>query len=189
MGRLRVMECELEGLKVIESNVVSDKRGSYSEMYNYNDFRKIGINIKFVQDNLYCSTKGVLKAPSFQINFPQVRLIRVLRGEIFAVAVDVRKNSSTFGEWYSIMLSRQNMKQFYVPEGFACGFMVVSDEAEVLYKCSDFCHQDDECGIVWNDPEIGIEWPVNRSVGVNISERDMNWKSIKEVFKKSKVYC
>lgn len=189
MGRLRVIDCELKGLKIIESNVFTDKVGVFSEMYNYNDFRRIGINVKFVQDNLYCSNKGVLKAPSFQVNFPQVRLIRVIKGEIFAVAVDIREESDTFGEWCSVNLSRQNMKQLYVPEGFACGFMVVSDEAEVVFKCSDFNRVDDECGLIWNDPQIGIEWPVNRSVGVNISERDTNWKSIKELFKKSKIYC
>lgn len=162
MGKIKVTEnCNgIEGLKVIEPAVFGDARGYFMETYNYNDFAEAGIDCKFVQDNQSASKKGVLRGLHFQINYPQDKLVRVVNGEVFDVAVDLREGSKTFGKWYGVVLSAENKKQFFVPKGFAHGFVVLSDYAEFCYKVTDFYHPNDEGGIIWNDPEVGVEWPI-----------------------------
>lgn len=162
MGKIKVTtDCNgIEGLKVIEPAVFGDERGYFMETYNYNDFKEAGIDCEFVQDNQSSSKKGVLRGLHFQINFPQDKLVRVVNGEVFDVAVDLRKGSKTFGKWFGVVLSAENKKQFFIPKDFAHGFVVLSDEAEFCYKVTDFYHPNDEGGLMWNDPEIGVEWPM-----------------------------
>lgn len=161
MSQIRVEKNagNIRGLCVIEPTVHGDPRGYFMETYNHNDFREAGIDCTFVQDNQSRSVKGVLRGLHFQKQFPQAKLVRVIRGNVFDVAVDLRKESETFGKWYGLELSEDNKKQFYIPKGFAHGFLVLSDVAEFFYKCTDFYHPGDEGGIAWNDPAIGIEWP------------------------------
>ncbi|MDD6306851.1 MAG: dTDP-4-dehydrorhamnose 3,5-epimerase [Clostridiales bacterium] len=160
MGKIKVTDnCNgIEGLKVIEPAVFGDARGYFMETYNYNDFAEAGIDCQFVQDNQSASKKGVLRGLHFQINHPQDKLVRVVNGEVFDVAVDLREGSKTFGKWYGVLLSAENKKQFFVPKNFAHGFIVLSDYAEFCYKVTDFYHPNDEGGILWNDPELGVEW-------------------------------
>ena len=162
MGKIKVThDCNgIEGLKVIEPAVFGDARGYFMETYNYNDFKEAGIDCQFVQDNQSASKKGVLRGLHFQINHPQDKLVRVVKGEVFDVAVDLREGSETFGKWFGIVLSAENKKQFFVPKNFAHGFIVLSDYAEFCYKVTDFYHPNDEGGILWNDPAIFVEWPM-----------------------------
>ena len=183
MGKITVETCEIEGLKVITPTVFGDERGYFMETYNYNDYKAAGIDMEFVQDNQSMSTRGVLRGLHFQKQFPQGKLVRVVRGKVFDVAVDLRSDSKTYGKWFGVELSAENMKQFYIPEGFAHGFLVLSDEAEFCYKCTDFYHPGDEGGLAWNDPEIGVEWPLEEGVDLIISEKDQKWKGLKDTFK------
>ena len=175
MGKIKVTKCAIEGLYVIEPTVFKDERGYFMETYNENDFKEAGLDMKFVQDNQSMSVRGVLRGLHFQKQYPQGKLVRVVRGKVFDVAVDLRKGSPTYKKWYGVELSDENKKQFYIPEGFAHGFLVLSDEAEFAYKCTDFYHPGDEGGIMWNNPEVGIEWPLEDGVEWVISEKDMNW--------------
>ena len=150
----------IEGLALITPLVHGDARGYFMETYSLRDMREAGFDIDFVQDNQSKSTKGVLRGLHFQKHFPQTKLVRVIRGAVFDVAVDLRKGSETFGKWFGVELSEENKVQFLIPKGFAHGFLVRSDEAEFCYKCDDFYHPDDEGGIAWNDPSIGVEWGV-----------------------------
>lgn len=159
MGQIKIETCNINGLYVITPAVHGDSRGYFMETYNQKDMEKAGITANFVQDNQSCSRKGVLRGMHFQKEHPQGKLMRVIKGRVFDVVVDLRKESATYKEWYGIELSEENKKQFYIPEGFAHGFLVLSDEAEICYKCTDFYHPGDEGGLAWNDPEIGIEWP------------------------------
>lgn len=159
MGKITVETCEIEGLKVITPTVFGDARGYFMETYNYNDFKEAGIDQVFVQDNQSASVKNVLRGLHFQINYPQDKLVRVVVGEVFDVAVDLRPGSRTYGKWFGVTLSAENKKQFFIPKNFAHGFLVLSDEAEFCYKVDDFWHPNDEAGIAWNDPAIGVEWP------------------------------
>ena len=161
MGQIKVEKNAggIEGLCVIEPAVHGDSRGYFMETYNQRDMEEAGINIVFVQDNQSCSTKGVLRGLHFQKQYPQTKLVRVIKGRVFDVAVDLRKNSETYGKWYGVELTEENKKQFLIPKGFAHGFLVLSDVAEFCYKCDDFYHPNDEGGLAWNDPKIGIEWP------------------------------
>ena len=161
MGQIKVEKNAggIEGLCVIEPTVHGDARGYFTETYNQKDMEEEGLTMNFVQDNQSSSVKGVLRGLHFQKEFPQGKLIRVIKGHVFDVAVDVRKSSRTYGKWYGIDLTDENKKQFYIPEGFAHGFLVLSDIAEVCYKCTDYYHPGDEGGIAWNDPEIGVAWP------------------------------
>ena len=173
----------IEGLYVIEPSVFGDERGYFTETYNYNDFAAAGIDRKFVQDNQSASKKGVLRGLHFQINFPQAKLVRVVNGEVFDVAVDLRKGSKTFGKWFGVTLSAENKKQFFIPEGFAHGFVVLSDYAEFCYKVTDFYHANDEGGLLWSDPEIGVEWPMPQGMteaDLTLSEKDTKWPGIRE---------
>ena len=184
MGKIKVTNCDdIEGLKVIEPTVFGDSRGYFMETYNYNDFKEAGIDVQFVQDNQSMSTRGVLRGLHFQKEFPQGKFVRDVRGKVFDVAVDLRSDSKTYGKWFGVELSAENMKQFYIPEGFAHGFLVLSDEAEFCYKCTDFYHPGDEGGLAWNDPEIGVGWPLEEGVDLIISEKDQKWKGLKDTFK------
>lgn len=159
MSQIKITRVGIEGLAIIEPTVHGDDRGYFMETYNQNDMKEAGIDAVFVQDNQSMSKKGVLRGLHYQKEFPQAKLVRVIKGEVFDVAVDLRKNSKTYGKWFGMVLSEENKKQFFVPEGFAHGFLVLSDEAEFCYKVTDFYHPGDEGGIAWNDPELGIEWP------------------------------
>ena len=175
MGKITVETCHIEGLKVITPTVFGDSRGYFMETYNYNDYKAAGIPEVFVQDNQSASKKGVLRGLHFQKEYPQDQLVRVVRGEVFDVAVDLREGSATFGQWYGVLLSEENKKQFFIPKGFAHGFLVLSDFAEFAYKCTDFYHPNDEGGLLYNDPEIGVEWPISEDMELIMSEKDTKW--------------
>ncbi len=199
MGQIKVTSCPIEGLYVIEPTVHGDARGYFMETYNQKDMEEAGLNMKFVQDNQSCSTKGVLRGLHFQKEFPQGKLVRVVKGKVFDVAVDLRSNSDTYGQWFGVELSEENKKQFYISEGFAHGFLVLSDVAEFCYKCTDFYHPGDEGGLAWNDPSIGIVWPeligtyngnasangykMADGTAINLSEKDEKWLTLKDTFK------
>lgn len=159
MGKITITKCPIEGLYIIEPTVFCDPRGYFMESYNQQDMADAGLNMVFVQDNQSMSRKGVLRGLHAQKNYPQCKLVRVIQGRVFDVAVDMRANSETYGKWYGVELSAENKKQFYISEGFAHGFLVLSETAEFCYKVTDFYHPNDEIGIAWNDPSIGIEWP------------------------------
>lgn len=200
MGQIKVEKNAggIEGLCVIEPTVHGDTRGYFMETYNQKDMEEAGLNMNFVQDNQSCSTKGVLRGLHFQKEFPQGKLVRVIKGAVFDVAVDLRSGSETYGKWFGIELTEENKKQFYIPEGFAHGFLVLSDIAEFCYKCTDFYHPGDEGGLAWNDPEIGIEWPklngeypgsasaegycLEDGTKLNLSDKDQKWAVLKETF-------
>lgn len=183
MGKIQVEDCEIEGLKIITPNVIGDARGYFVETYNARDMKEAGIDRVFVQDNQSASKRGVLRGLHFQIEHPQAKLVRVIKGEVFDVAVDLRKGSATYGKWKGVLLSAENHKQFYIPEGFAHGFLVVSDYAEFCYKCTDFYHPGDEGGIMYNDPEVGVEWPIADDMELIFSDRDTKWGSILDLNK------
>ncbi len=182
MGKITVTPCEIEGLYVIEPTVFKDERGYFVETYNQNDMKEAGLDMVFVQDNQSMSVRGVLRGLHFQKQYPQGKLVRVVRGKVFDVAVDLRSDSKTYGKWFGVELSAENMKQFYIPEGFAHGFLVLSDVAEFCYKCTDFYHPGDEGGLLWNDEEIGVQWPLEEGVELIISEKDQKWKGLSETF-------
>jgi len=181
MGKIKVTPCgSIEGLKVIEPQVFGDARGYFMETYNYNDFLEAGIDVKFVQDNQSSSRYGVLRGLHFQINYPQDKLVRVVSGEVFDVAVDLREGSKTYGQWHGVHLSAENKKQFFIPKGFAHGFLVLSPIAEFTYKCSDFYHPNDECGLIYNDPELQVLWPIPEDMELTLSEKDTKWGTFAE---------
>lgn len=159
MGQIKVTKGPIEGLYVIEPTIHGDSRGYFIETYNQRDFAEAGLTMAFVQDNQSLSTKGVLRGLHYQKQYPQGKLVRVVRGSVFDVAVDLRNGSPTYGRWFGQVLSEENKKQFYISEGFAHGFLVLSDVAEFFYKTTDFYRPEDEAGLAWNDPEIGIQWP------------------------------
>ena len=183
MGKIKVTTCDIEGLYVIETTVFKDERGYFMETYNQNDFKEAGLNMTFVQDNQSMSVKGVLRGLHFQKQYPQGKLVRAVRGTVFDVAVDLRSDSKTYGKWFGVTLSAENKKQFYIPEGFAHGFLVLSDEAEFAYKCTDFYHPGDEGGLLWSDPEIGVDWPIEPGMELIISDKDKKWSGLKDTFK------
>lgn len=172
MGQFKFTKCDIEGLCIIEPKCIGDERGYFMETYNYEDFKAAGLVQVFVQDNQSLSKKGVLRGLHFQKKHPQGKLVRVLKGKVYDVAVDIRPNSITYGKWHGELLSDENMKQFYIPEGFAHGFLVLSETAEFTYKCTDFYHPEDEGGIIWNDRDLGINWPIDDDMEITISEKD-----------------
>lgn len=184
MGKIIVETCEIEGLKVITPTVYGDSRGYFMETYNYEDFKAAGIEQVFVQDNQSASKKGVLRGLHFQIQYPQDKLVRVIKGEVFDVAVDLRPDSRTYGKWHGELLTAENKKQFFIPKNFAHGFLVLSDEAEFCYKCTDFYHPNDEGGLYYADPEIGVEWPIPAGMELIMSDKDTKWGGIKDYKKK-----
>ncbi len=179
MGKITVTKCPIEGLYVIEPTVFQDERGYFVETYNQNDMKEAGLDMEFVQDNQSMSKKGILRGLHFQKEHPQGKLVRAIRGRVYDVAVDIRKNSETYGQWYGVELSAENKKQFYVSEGFAHGYLVLSEEAEFCYKVTDFYHPGDEGGIAWNDRDIQIDWPLPENE-ITLNERDRNWKPLKD---------
>ena len=183
MGKIKVTTCDIEGLYVIEPTVFKDERGYFMETYNQNDFKEAGLNMTFVQDNQSMSVKGVLRGLHFQKQYPQGKLVRAVRGTVFDVAVDLRSDSKTYGKWFGVTLSAENKKQFYIPEGFAHGFLVLSDEAEFAYRCTDFYHPGGEGGLLWSDPEIGVDWPIEPGMELIISDKDKKWSGLKDTFK------
>lgn len=183
MGKLTVETCEIEGLKVITPQVLEDARGYFMETYQYEDFKAAGIDQIFVQDNQSASVKGVLRGLHFQIQYPQDKLVRVLKGEVYDVAVDIRPGSKTYGKYFGVRLSAENKKQFFIPKNFAHGFLVLSDMAEFAYKCTDFYHPNDEGGLKFDDPDIGVEWPITPDTKLIMSDKDTKWGGIKEYVK------
>ena len=179
MGNIKVTKCPIEGLYVIEPEVRGDARGYFVETYNQRDMAAAGLNMVFVQDNQSMSVKGVLRGLHYQKEHPQGKLVRVICGEVFDVAVDLRPGSATYGQWHGERLSAENKKQFYIPEGFAHGFYVLSDRAEFCYKCTDFYHPGDEGGIRWDDPTIGIRWPLIEGAPLIMSDKDQKWPGLK----------
>lgn len=196
MGQITVEKnvAGIEGLCVITPAVHGDNRGYFMETYSQRDMEEAGIHIVFVQDNQSMSTKGVLRGLHFQKQFPQTKLVRVIKGSVFDVAVDLRPCSATYGKWYGIELTEENKKQFLIPRGFAHGFLVLSDTAEFCYKCDDFYHPNDEGGLAWNDPAIGVQWPqvqgtypgsasaqgytLSDGTPLNLSEKDQKWPGL-----------
>ena len=183
MGKIKVTPCDIKGLYVIEPTVFKDERGYFMETYNQNDFHEAGLDMVFVQDNQSMSVKGVLRGLHYQKQYPQGKLVRAVRGTVFDVAVDLRTGSETYGKWFGVVLSAENKKQFYIPEGFAHGFLVLSDEAEFAYKCTDFYHPDDEGGIAYNTPDIGVEWPIPEGMELTLSEKDTKWGTLEQYVK------
>ena len=198
MGQIKVTKAPIEGLYIIEPTVHGDARGYFVETYNQRDMHEAGLDMVFVQDNQSMSVKGVLRGLHFQKEFPQGKLVRVIKGRVFDVAVDLRSGSKTFGQWFGVELSEENKKQFYISEGFAHGFLVLSDTAEFCYKVTDFYHPGDEGGLAWNDPDINIDWPQIRGeylgtadsegyvmedgTPLNLSEKDKKWGGLAETF-------
>lgn len=181
MGKISVETCEIEGLKIITPAVFGDARGYFYESYHYEAYKEAGIPDIFVQDNQSASKRGVLRGLHFQIEHPQAKLVRVIKGEVFDVAVDIRPGSATYGKWHGVLLSEENKKQFYVPKNFAHGFLVLSDYAEFCYKCTDFYHPGDEGGIIYNDPEIGVKWPIPEGMELIFSDRDTKWGGLNTI--------
>lgn len=191
MGQIKVTESFIKGLYVIEPTVHGDERGYFVETYNQQNMHEAGLDMEFVQDNQSKSTKGVLRGLHYQKEFPQGKLVRVTKGRVFDVAVDLREDSETYGKWFGLELSEDNFKQFYISEGFAHGFLVLSDEAVFQYKVTDFYHPGDESGLAWNDPGIQIDWPevvgsyqgtasaesyqIKDGTKLNLSEKDEGW--------------
>lgn len=184
MGKFKKKETGIEGLYVIEPTVFEDNRGFFMETYNKKDFKEIGIDTEFVQDNQSKSIKGVLRGLHFQKEYPQAKLVRVIKGEVYDVAVDLRKDSKTYGKYYGVTLTEKNKLQFFIPRGFAHGFLVLSEEAEFTYKCDDLYHPNDEGGIIWNDKKINIQWPLEKVGGISKiiqSDKDKKWTTINEI--------
>ena len=180
LGKITVEKTPIEGLLVITPKVFGDNRGYFMETYNIADFEEAGIDCTFVQDNQSASKKGVIRGLHFQIEHPQDKLVRVISGEVFDVAVDMRKGSETYGKWFGVRLYAENKKMFFIPKNFAHGFLVLSDYAEFTYKCTDLYHPNDEGGIIYNDPDIGIDWPTG-GLELIFSEKDKKWPTLKEL--------
>ena len=176
---MKLIETGIKDLFIIEPEVFGDNRGYFMESYNKNTFLKLGLDYDFVQDNQSKSKKGVLRGLHFQKKYPQAKLVRVVEGEFFDVAVDLRKNSPTFGKWFGVLLSDENKRMFIIPRGFAHGFVVLSESATFTYKCDEFYHPEDEGGINWNDKEIDIKWPIDFEP--ILSEKDKRHPCLKEV--------
>jgi len=181
VGQFKFTETEINGVYIIEPKVFGDERGYFMETYNYEDFKAAGLDMVFVQDNQSKSIKGVLRGLHFQKKYPQGKLVRVIKGEVFDVGVDLRKESETYGKWVGVILNDENKKQFYVPEGFAHGFLVLSEEAEFVYKCTQVHHPEDEGGIRWDDKQIDIEWPIEHKVDIFLSEKDKKWVELNKI--------
>lgn len=181
MGNFNFVKTKIRDLYIIEPKVFGDNRGYFMESYNKKDFFDAGLTMEFVQDNKSKSKKGVLRGLHFQTKHTQGKLVRVTEGAVYDVAVDLRKGSPTYGQWEGILLTSENKKQFYVPEGLAHGFLVLSDTAVFNYKCTDFYAPEYDGGVLWNDPDIGIEWPLDGIEEILLSEKDKNQKTLKEL--------
>ncbi|HTE18574.1 MAG TPA: dTDP-4-dehydrorhamnose 3,5-epimerase [Armatimonadota bacterium] len=175
---MQCLDTSLPGVRIIEPRVFSDSRGFFFESYHEARFAELGITGRFVQDNHSRSVRGTLRGLHYQVRHPQGKLCRVVQGEVLDVAVDIRQDSPHFGEWVSVLLSAENKRQIYVPEGFAHGFVVLSETAEFLYKCTEFYHPEDEAGIAWNDPRVGIEWGIDSPI---LSDKDSRNPTLERV--------
>ena len=196
---MEIIKTAIEGVVIIEPRLFKDDRGYFFESFSQREFTEKVRKVDFVQDNESKSSSGVLRGLHFQKEFPQGKLVRVVKGSVFDVAVDLRSGSETYGKWFGVELTEENKKQFYIPEGFAHGFLVLSDIAEFCYKCTDFYHPGDEGGLAWNDPEIGITWPelqgeyngtpsaegyhLADGTALNLSDKDQKWAVLKDTFK------
>jgi len=180
-GNFVFTDTSIEGARIIDVKSFGDERGYFMETYKQSDFFTAGIDAIFVQDNQSSSKKGVLRGLHFQVDFPQAKLVRVISGEIFDVAVDLRKGSKTYGKWEGVTLSAENRRQFFLPHGIAHGFLVLSDTAEVCYKCDEVYHPEDELGLLWSDPDIGIVWPELDCQYV-LSEKDSLLPKLNELY-------
>lgn len=179
---MNINETDLKGTWIIEPDVFGDHRGYFMETYNRNRYMSHHIQTNFVQDNISYSEKNILRGLHYQLNQPQAKLVQVLSGEVFDVAVDIRVGSPQFGKWFGVVLSESNKKQLFIPEGFAHGFCVLSDHALFHYKCSDYYDPEDEYGVLWNDEALGISWPITAPV---LSDKDIKYTTLEEVSKKS----
>lgn len=178
MKNFSFFETKIKGVYIIDTKIYGDSRGYFMETYKETEFIEAGLKYYFVQDNQSSSRKGVLRGLHFQKNYPQAKLVRVIKGEVFDVAVDLRTDSETYGQWIGVVLSEENKRQFLIPRGFAHGFLVISDYAEFAYKCDEFYHPEDEGGIIWNDPDVAIDWP---EVGeIILSEKDKSNPTLAE---------
>ena len=173
MGKFTFHKTKIEGVRIIEPTVYGDERGYFMESYNQREFQEAGICCEFIQDNQSMSKKGVLRGLHFQKQYPQAKLMRVLQGEVFDVAVDIRQSSATYGKWVGVRLSDENKKQLFIPKGFAHGFLVLSDTAVFTYKCDEFYHPEDEGGIRWDDASVGVEWPVWDEKKLILNDKDI----------------
>lgn len=173
----------IEGVLVVETACFNDRRGSFMETYRKDNFAEGGITCNFVQDNQSTSCGGVLRGLHYQKDYPQAKLVRVTQGEVFDVAVDLRRESKTFGKWEGVKLSSENQRQFFIPQGFAHGFLVLSDYAEFCYKCSNVYHPNDEGGLIWNDKNVGISWPTPKGMDIVLSDKDKKHPSLEQLLK------
>ncbi|MBI5977562.1 dTDP-4-dehydrorhamnose 3,5-epimerase [Clostridium perfringens] len=181
MSNFKFIETKIKDLYIIEPKVFGDERGYFMETYSQKAFEEAGLTMKFVQDNESKSKKGVLRGLHFQTKHTQGKLVRVTQGEVWDVAVDLRKGSPTFGKWEGVHLSAENKRQFYVPEGFAHGFVVLSDKAVFNYKCTDFYAPEYDSGLLWNDKDVNVEWPLEGIEEIILSEKDKKQKTLKEL--------
>jgi dTDP-4-dehydrorhamnose 3,5-epimerase len=181
MSKFKIIETPIKNLLIIETKIFKDDRGFFLESYNLRDFEEIGLDLKFVQDNISKSKKGVLRGLHFQLRHPQGKLVRVISGRVYDVAVDLRVNSPTFGRWFGIELKGEDGLAFYIPEGFAHGFLTLEDNTYFFYKCTEFYYPDDDLGVIWNDPEINISWPLEGIKELIISDKDKRLPSFREV--------
>ena len=183
MGNFKKIDTSIEGVYIIEPTVFGDERGYFMETYSKKDFEEIGLNYDFVQDNQSKSRKGVLRGLHFQKENPQAKLVRCIKGEVFDVAVDLRPGSETYGEWEGVVLSEENKKMFMIHRGFAHGFLVLSDEAEFVYKCDDIYNPEAEGGLAWNDEDVCIDWPLGNMAVKDLltSKKDSKWPTLKEL--------
>ena len=181
MAKINITETNIKGLVIIEPSVFGDERGYFMETYNEEEFHQAGLTMRFVQDNESKSSKGVLRGLHFQRKFCQGKLVRATRGAVYDVGVDLREGSPTYGQWAGVVLTEENKKMFYVPEGFAHGFLVLSDEAVFNYKCTNLYAPEYDGGIRWNDPEIGIEWPLDGIDKLLLSEKDTKLPFLSEI--------
>ena len=178
MGNFSFIKTDIDGVFVIDVKIFGDDRGYFMETYKKTEFDEAGLRYNFVQDNQSRSKKGVLRGLHFQKTHPQAKLVRVIEGEVFDVAVDLRENSLTYGKWVGVVLSAQNQRQFMIPRGFAHGFLVLSEYATFCYKCDEVYHPEDEGGIIWNDPDVGVTWPFVE--GIQLSEKDIGHPRLKD---------
>ena len=183
MVKLKKTDTKIDGVCIVEPTVFGDNRGYFMETYNKSDFQEIGLDYDFVQDNQSKSKKGVLRGLHFQKENTQAKLVRCIKGEVFDVAVDLRPGSKTYGQWEGVVLSEENKKMFMIPKGFAHGFLVLSDEAEFTYKCDDVYNHEAEGGLAWDDPQIGIKWPMENLKPEDLitSDKDAKWPSLEEL--------
>ncbi|MBP3692414.1 MAG: dTDP-4-dehydrorhamnose 3,5-epimerase [Clostridia bacterium] len=181
MGNFTFIKTDIDGVIIVEPKVFGDSRGYFMETYKETDFIEGGITAKFIQDNQSKSSKGVLRGLHFQKKYSQAKLVRVVKGSVFDVAVDLRPGSKTYGKWVGVELTAENKRQFFIPKNFAHGFLVLSDEAEFVYKCDDLYHPEEEGGLMWNDPDVGIEWPITDDMEIKLSDKDKLHPCLKDI--------